>query len=72
MSRIGKQPISIPKGVTFTFSKENNKVSVKGPKGELHQDIDPDFTIKQEGANVQLNVLQIRNVTSPCTVFTAL
>ena len=52
MSRIGKQPVSIPKGVTFTFSKENNKVTVKGPKGELHQDIDPDFTIKQEEGNV--------------------
>jgi large subunit ribosomal protein L6 len=52
MSRIGKQPVSIPKGVTFTFSKENNKVSVRGPKGELHQNIDPDFTIKQEEGNV--------------------
>jgi large subunit ribosomal protein L6 len=52
MSRIGKQPVSIPKGVIFTFSKENNKVTVKGPKGELHQDIDPDFTIKQEEGNV--------------------
>jgi large subunit ribosomal protein L6 len=52
MSRIGKQPVSIPTGVTFTFSKENNKVSVKGPKGELHQNIDPDFTIKQEEGNV--------------------
>jgi len=48
MSRIGKQPISVPKGVTFNFSKENNKVSVKGPKGELHQAIDPDFSIKNE------------------------
>ncbi|HEY5917678.1 MAG TPA: 50S ribosomal protein L6 [Chryseolinea sp.] len=52
MSRIGKQPISIPKGVTFTFSKENHKVSIKGPKGELHQNIDPDFIIKQEEGNV--------------------
>ncbi len=48
MSRIGKQPISIPSGVTFSFSKENNKVTVKGPKGELHQSIDPDFSIKNE------------------------
>jgi large subunit ribosomal protein L6 len=52
MSRIGKQPISIPKGVTFNYSKENHKVSIKGPKGELHQNIDPDFTIKQEEGNV--------------------
>ena len=48
MSRIGKQPISIPQGVAITFSKENAKVTVKGPKGELHQSIDPEFVIKQE------------------------
>ena len=52
MSRIGKQPITIPKGVTFTFSKEQNKVTVKGPKGELYQNIDPDFNIKQEDGSV--------------------
>ena len=52
MSRIGKQPITIPKGVTFTFSKENNKVTVKGPKGELHQNIDPDFKISQTEGTV--------------------
>jgi large subunit ribosomal protein L6 len=54
MSRIGKQPIELPKGVTFTFSKEKNKVSVKGPKGELHQDIDPDFIIKHEASTVSV------------------
>lgn len=48
MSRIGKQPISLPKGVTFTFSKENHIVTVKGPKGELKQAVDADFTFKQE------------------------
>jgi len=48
MSRIGKQPIVVPKGVTFAFSKESNKVTIKGPKGELHQNIDPDFNVKQE------------------------
>ena len=52
MSRIGKQPISIPSGVTFNFSKENHKVSVKGPKGELHQVIDPDFVVKQQDGTV--------------------
>ncbi len=49
MSRIGKQPITIPKGVTITFSKENNTVTVKGPKGELHQSIDPDFKYQTGG-----------------------
>ncbi len=52
MSRIGKQPITIPTGVTFTFSKENHKVSVKGPKGELHQNIDPDFKISESDGTV--------------------
>src|SRR5690349_282479 len=46
MSRIGNKPVSIPSGVTINFA--NHKVSVKGPKGELHQTIDPDFKIKQE------------------------
>jgi large subunit ribosomal protein L6 len=50
MSRIGKKIINIPSGVTFNYS--NNKVSIKGPKGELHQAIDPDFTIKHENGTV--------------------
>jgi large subunit ribosomal protein L6 len=50
MSRIGKKIINVPAGVTFTFS--NHKVTVKGPKGELHQEIDPDFTIKSENNTV--------------------
>ena len=54
MSRIGKQPITIPSGVTFTFSKEKNQVTVKGPKGELRQSIEPDFVVKQENGTVIL------------------
>jgi large subunit ribosomal protein L6 len=50
MSRIGNKPVSIPSGVTINFA--NHKVSVKGPKGELHQAIDPDFKIKQEDGSV--------------------
>lgn len=34
MSRIGKLPVAIPAGVTVTI-KDNNLVSVKGPKGTL-------------------------------------
>src|SRR5688572_3825610 len=52
MSRIGKLPITVPSGVTFNFSKENHKVSIKGPKGELHQAIDPDFTIKNDNGTL--------------------
>lgn len=45
MSRIGKQPITLPKGVTCTFAPEAKKVSVKGPKGELHQILKGDFKV---------------------------
>jgi large subunit ribosomal protein L6 len=48
MSRIGKQPINIPAGVTVSVS-DNNIVTVKGPKGELRQAIDPDITLNIEG-----------------------
>ncbi|MCU7549519.1 50S ribosomal protein L6 [Chitinophagaceae bacterium LB-8] len=43
MSRIGKQPITIPAGVTITVNNDNI-VTVKGPKGELKQAIDRDIT----------------------------
>ena len=44
MSRIGNKPVSIPKGVTITF--KDAVVTVKGPKGELSQEIDRDITIE--------------------------
>ncbi|WP_026904305.1 50S ribosomal protein L6 [Pedobacter glucosidilyticus] len=47
MSRIGKAPISIPSGVTVTVSS-SNLVSVKGPKGELSQQVDADIIVEQE------------------------
>lgn len=44
MSRIGKLPISIPAGVTINVS-DDNLVSVKGPKGELSQKVDPSIKV---------------------------
>jgi len=44
MSRIGKQPVVIPKGVTVTVNSDN-VVTVKGPKGELKESIDRDITV---------------------------
>ena len=44
MSSIGKKPVSIPKGVTITV--KDSVVTVKGPKGELSQEIDRDITIE--------------------------
>mgnify|MGYP003288515190 CR=1 FL=1 len=43
MSRIGKLPINIPAGVQVTY--QDNVVSVKGPKGELSQAIDPSINV---------------------------
>ncbi len=47
MSRVGKAPISIPQGVEINISK-GNLVTVKGPKGELSQQVDPDITFDIE------------------------
>ena len=47
MSRIGNAPISIAQGVTIDIDK-SNLVTVKGPKGELSEKIDSDFTFTQE------------------------
>ena len=47
MSRIGKLPIAIPAGVTVTVSPEN-LVTVKGPKGELSQQVNPVITVTVE------------------------
>lgn len=56
MSRIGKSPITIPAGVTVTVS-DANLVTVKGPLGELSEQIDKDITVVIEG--------DIMNVTRP-------
>lgn len=53
MSRIGKQPVVIPAGVTITVSSDN-VVAVKGPKGELKEAVDRDITISI--ADGQLNL----------------
>lgn len=47
MSRIGKLPINIPAGVTVTV--QDSVVTVKGSKGTLSQQIDPNITVTVEG-----------------------
>ncbi|WP_026508428.1 50S ribosomal protein L6 [Butyrivibrio sp. MC2013] len=47
MSRIGKMPIAIPDGVTISVA-ENNKVTVKGPKGELTRELPKEMIIEQK------------------------
>jgi large subunit ribosomal protein L6 len=53
MSRIGKQPVILPKGVTVTVG-EHNLLTVKGPKGELKQSIDRDIKIEVKEGQVDL------------------
>jgi len=57
MSRIGKQPVIIPQGVTVSVGNDN-VVTVKGPKGELKQPIDRDITVE-----VKDNVLTLGRPT---------
>ena len=50
MSRIGKRPIPLPKGVTV--SVEGNTVKVKGPKGELQRTVHPELKIALENGEL--------------------
>ena len=52
MSRIGKAPISLPKGVEISVHK--NLVTVKGPKGTLTQQVDPAITLANDNGTVTL------------------
>ena len=54
MSRIGRMPIAIPAGVTVELA-ENNKVTVKGPKGTLERVLPSEMEIKVEGGEVTVN-----------------
>ena len=51
MSRIGREPITVPAGVTVTVA-EGNVVTVKGALGELTQAFAPALTIAQEGDKI--------------------
>ena len=52
MSRIGKLPVSVPAGVTVTL--KDNVVTVKGPKGELSQYVNPAINVVIEEGHVVL------------------
>lgn len=53
MSRIGKLPISLAKGVEINVSK-GNLVTVKGPKGELSQQVDKDIKVEVEDGTINV------------------
>ena len=61
MSRIGKLPITIPAGVTVTYS--DNKVTVKGKKGELTQAIDPSIQVKISDNEIVFEIDEKADVT---------
>ena len=52
MSRIGRKPVQIPKGVTVTAA--SGKVSVKGPKGEVSASVHPNISVEVVGQEVLL------------------
>lgn len=52
MSRIGKQPVVLPEGVTATINGQH--VEVKGPKGSLNYDVHESIAIKQDGNTLVL------------------
>jgi large subunit ribosomal protein L6 len=50
VSRIGRQPIAVPDGVEVAIEPE--LVTVKGPKGELHERVNRDIEVKQEDGQI--------------------
>ncbi|MBR1544217.1 MAG: 50S ribosomal protein L6 [Muribaculaceae bacterium] len=53
MSRIGKLPIEIPQGVDVKI--EDNVITVKGPKGELKQTLNPSLKVEVEGSEIKVS-----------------
>jgi len=58
MSRIGKHPVVIPKGVTATI--EGNKVHVKGPKGELERTLHAEMKVSLKDGQILDQLLYAR------------
>ena len=54
MSRIGRLPIAVPAGVTVDIA-ENNKVTVKGPKGTLERVLPAEMKIEKDGDEVKVS-----------------
>ncbi|MDR1737532.1 MAG: 50S ribosomal protein L6 [Candidatus Symbiothrix sp.] len=53
MSRIGKLPIEVPAGVSI--NQKNNLITVKGPKGELSQEINPAITVEVKDGQIHVS-----------------
>ncbi len=55
MSRIGKKPIAIPKGVEVRL--KGDQLIIKGPKGELNLNVHPDVKLDMEGDSISVSVV---------------
>jgi large subunit ribosomal protein L6 len=53
LSRIGKRPIELPKGVTASIAQ--NKIDIKGPKGQLSRELPPNVDVKIDAGKVTVN-----------------
>lgn len=51
-SRVGKRPVVLPKGVTFSLN--GDQFSVKGPKGSLSRAVVPNVAVAQEGSEIRI------------------
>ena len=66
MSRLGKTPISLPKGVEVKATKEG-RVDIKGPKGSLHLQLPVGLTLKIEGSQVLME--RAENTETPNAMY---
>lgn len=64
MSRIGKKPVPIPKGVTVTI--DGQKMTVKGPKGELSRELPDSISFAQEGDEIVVSQRNDSRVARQC------
>jgi len=53
VSRIGRMPVTIPKGVTVEI--QDNQVTVKGPKGQLARNFHPEMRIEKQNGELRVN-----------------
>jgi len=54
VSRVGKMPIPLPKGVTVAID-QGNAITVKGPKGQLAQQFSPDISVELQGSELRVS-----------------
>ena len=71
MSRIGKRPIPVPAGVKVEID-DSNLVTVKGPKGTLQQQVDPQVRIEQKDNELNLTIADEKTMGAKHGLYRAL